>query len=205
MKFSPASGCGKVAGNSQSATWTVPSYRRDLQRDVDLIEEVLRAYGIDKVPGKTRGRFISTSDADRLHDVETFVLRERLIAAGLSEVRTSKLISRSAAVPGKAIELRNPLSEDHVALRPTPDQRFTRSARTQYSRGSRECFHPRNGPRIHPTSRKRGATPRNFALGKWDQHSQLAITGWTQTRLVRSEGCFGMRCSRSVVSVGTIR
>jgi len=111
-------GLGKVAGNSKSATWTVPSYRRDLQRDVDLIEEVLRAYGIDKIPGKTRGRFISTSDADRLHDVETFVLRERLIASGLSEVRTSKLISRSAAVLRKAIELRNPLSEDHVALRP---------------------------------------------------------------------------------------
>ena len=34
-------------------------------------------------------------------------------------MRTSKLISRSAAALSKAIELRNPLSEDHVALRPT--------------------------------------------------------------------------------------
>jgi phenylalanyl-tRNA synthetase beta chain len=66
-----------------------------------------------------RGRFISTSDADRSHDVETLVLRERLTACGLSEVRTSKLISRSAAALSEAIELRNPLSEDHVALRPT--------------------------------------------------------------------------------------
>jgi phenylalanyl-tRNA synthetase beta chain len=38
----------------------------------------------------------------------------------LSEVRTSKLISRSAsAFSERAIELRNPLSEDHVALRPS--------------------------------------------------------------------------------------
>jgi phenylalanyl-tRNA synthetase beta chain len=36
----------------------------------------------------------------------------------LSEVRTSKLISRSACASDEAIELRNPLSEDHVALRP---------------------------------------------------------------------------------------
>jgi phenylalanyl-tRNA synthetase beta chain len=33
-------------------------------------------------------------------------------------VRTSKLISKSAMTSGEAVELRNPLSEDHVALRP---------------------------------------------------------------------------------------
>src|SRR6266481_5435165 len=111
-------GLKKTAGTNQSATWRIPSYRRDLQRDVDLIEEVLRAYGIDKIPGRTRGRFVPTSAADRSHDVETLFLRERLTGSGLSEVRTSKLISRSAMASDKAVELRNPLSEDHVALRP---------------------------------------------------------------------------------------
>src|SRR6476620_3902288 len=111
-------GLSKTAGTNQSATWKIPSYRRDLQRDVDLIEEVLRAYGIDKIPGRTRGRFMPTSAADRSHDVETLFLRDRLTASGLSEVRTSKLISRTAMASEKAIELRNPLSEDHVALRP---------------------------------------------------------------------------------------
>ena len=112
-------GLKKATSTSNAATWKIPSYRRDLRRDVDLIEEVVRAYGIDKIPKRTRGRFTSTSDADRSHDVETFVLRERLTACGLSEVRTSKLISRSAAALSEAVELRNPLSEDHVALRPT--------------------------------------------------------------------------------------
>ena len=111
-------GLRKTAGTNQSATWKIPSYRRDLQRDVDLIEEVLRAYGIDKIPGRTRGRFMPTSAADRSHDVETLFLRHRLTGSGLSEVRTSKLISRSAMASDKAVELRNPLSEDHVALRP---------------------------------------------------------------------------------------
>jgi phenylalanyl-tRNA synthetase beta chain len=111
-------GLRKTAGTSESATWKIPSYRRDLQRDVDLIEEVLRAYGIDKIPGRTRGRFMPTSAADRSHDLETLFLRDRLTASGLSEVRTSKLISRSAMASDKAVELRNPLSEDHVALRP---------------------------------------------------------------------------------------
>src|SRR6266446_1628823 len=111
-------GLRKTAGKSKSATWKIPSYRRDLQRDVDLIEEVLRAYGIDKIPGRTRGRFVDVSDADRSHDLETLFLRNRLAACGLSEVRTSKLISRSASALSEAMELRNPLSEDHVALRP---------------------------------------------------------------------------------------
>jgi phenylalanyl-tRNA synthetase beta chain len=111
-------GLRKIAVTNQSATWKIPSYRRDLLRDVDLIEEVLRAYGIDKIPGRTRGRFMPTSAADRSHDVETLFLRDRLTGSGLSEVRTSKLISRSASALSEAMELRNPLSEDHVALRP---------------------------------------------------------------------------------------
>src|SRR6476660_8669983 len=111
-------GLQKIAGTNQSATWKIPSCRRDLQRDVDLIEEVLRAYGIDKIPGRTRGRFVPTSAADSSHDVETLFLRDRLTGFGLSEVRTSKLISRSAMASNKAVELRNQLSEDHVALRP---------------------------------------------------------------------------------------
>jgi phenylalanyl-tRNA synthetase beta chain len=111
-------GLRKTAGTSESATWKIPSYRRDLRRDVDLIEEVLRAYGIEKIPGRTRGRFMPTSAADRSHDLEQTILRQRLAGSGLSEVRTSKLISRNAMASNEAVELRNPLSEDHVALRP---------------------------------------------------------------------------------------
>jgi phenylalanyl-tRNA synthetase beta chain len=98
------------------STWKIPSYRRDLQRDVDLIEEVVRAYGVGKIAGTDRSRFTPTSVADRSHDLESS-LRERLVARGLSEARTSKLIPRTA-ITENAIELRNPLSEDHVALRP---------------------------------------------------------------------------------------
>jgi phenylalanyl-tRNA synthetase beta chain len=98
--------------------WKIPSYRRDLQRDVDLIEEIVRGYGVDKVPGTDRSRFTVSSAADRSHDLESR-LRERLLAYGLLEVRTSKLIPRRAIAFGEnAITLRNPLSEDHVALRP---------------------------------------------------------------------------------------
>src|SRR5207247_10058726 len=89
----------------------------DLQRDVDLIEEVVRAYGAEKIPGTNRSRFGPSSAADDSHDLGS-AFRERLSAQGLWEVRTSKLIPRSAAAASSAIQLRNPLTEDHVALRP---------------------------------------------------------------------------------------
>src|SRR5216110_428850 len=104
---------------AKTAKWKIPSYRRDLQRDVDLIEEVVRAYGADKIPGTDRNRFTPSSAVDHAHDLESR-MRDRLVTHGLFEVRTSKLISRSTiAFSENAIALRNPLSEDHVALRPS--------------------------------------------------------------------------------------
>jgi phenylalanyl-tRNA synthetase beta chain len=97
--------------------WKIPSYRRDLQREVDLIEEIIRAHGIEKIPSADRSRFTPLSEADRNFDFET-KLRHDLIAIGLTEARTSSLIARSELTKAiGAIELRNPLSEDHVALR----------------------------------------------------------------------------------------
>jgi phenylalanyl-tRNA synthetase beta chain len=109
----------KKTSAAKTTKWKVPSYRRDLQRDVDLIEEVVRAYGAEKIPGTDRSRFTPSSAADDWHDLES-ALRDGLTACGFVEVRTSKLIPRSAtaATTGNAIKLRNPLSEDHVALRP---------------------------------------------------------------------------------------
>jgi phenylalanyl-tRNA synthetase beta chain len=109
----------KKTSAAKTTKWKIPSHRRDLQRDADLIEEVVRAYGAEKIPGTDRSRFTPSSVADRAHDLESR-LRERLVARGLFEARTSKLIPRTAsAFSEAALELRNPLSEDHVALRPS--------------------------------------------------------------------------------------
>jgi phenylalanyl-tRNA synthetase beta chain len=105
----------KARTKTKTSKWKVPSYRRDLQRDVDLIEEIIRANGIDKIPSADRSRFTPLSEADHKYDFETQV-RHELVARGLSEARTSSLIARREITNG-TIELRNALSEDHVALR----------------------------------------------------------------------------------------
>jgi len=112
-------GLKKTGTTKDQTAWCIPSYRSDLQREADLIEEVVRAFGIERVPVRDRSRFTPASEADRTYDCES-VLRQKLVARGLAEVRTSALIPRKAGPFSlSALELRNPLSEDHVALRST--------------------------------------------------------------------------------------
>src|SRR6266700_4194163 len=66
------SGLEKIRGERKngSSKWDIPSYRRDLQRDVDLIEEIVRVYGVDKISGTDRTRFSPSSAADSAYDIE---------------------------------------------------------------------------------------------------------------------------------------
>src|SRR5436189_649534 len=52
---------------AKTTKWKIPSYRRDLQRDADLIEEVVRAYGAENIPGTDRSRYTASSAADHAH------------------------------------------------------------------------------------------------------------------------------------------
>jgi phenylalanyl-tRNA synthetase beta chain len=114
-------GLEKLGATAEQSTWRIPSHRSDLRRDVDLIEEVVRVFGINRIAGADRSRFTSVSTADRRYDFE-MSMRQRLVARGFFEARTSALVGRQSLGTGfvrQATELRNPLSEDHVALRPS--------------------------------------------------------------------------------------
>ncbi|MDQ6808819.1 MAG: phenylalanine--tRNA ligase subunit beta [Verrucomicrobiota bacterium] len=112
-------GLSEVEADEEKAVWKIPSYRGDLRREVDLIEEIVRASGIDQIAGANRSRFTPVSGADRNYDRESR-MRQLLAAQGVSEVRTSALLPRGTSLfRTAAMELRNPLSEDHVALRPS--------------------------------------------------------------------------------------
>ncbi|PYJ51413.1 MAG: phenylalanine--tRNA ligase subunit beta [Verrucomicrobia bacterium] len=114
------SGLEKIRGERKngSSKWDIPSYRRDLQRDVDLIEEIVRVYGVDKISGTDRTRFSPSSAADSAYDIEQKIC-ERLVAIGFNEIRTSVLIpSRYEGFENVMIKIRNPLDEFHVFLRP---------------------------------------------------------------------------------------
>jgi phenylalanyl-tRNA synthetase beta chain len=112
------------AANSLLAAWegTQPSWRADVEREIDLIEEVARVYGLDKFPPRLPA---SRAGAARLphYEAETR-LRERLIGLGYHEVLTiphlaeerNELFRPPDATPAK---LANPLSEEAGVLRST--------------------------------------------------------------------------------------
>ncbi len=98
----------------RDGAWLVPSFRADLTREADLIEEVTRAFGIENIPGSVGGRPVHSSPADAVHDFH-LELRRRLAGQGFFEARTFSLVSQRDAPAGVAI--RNPLLEDQAVLR----------------------------------------------------------------------------------------
>jgi phenylalanyl-tRNA synthetase beta chain len=108
-------------------TWDVPSFRADLQRHIDLVEEVARVHGLANVPSRFLGAFLPASAVDAAYDAD-MVLRRRLAALGLYECQTIKLIADHQlgdALPlrplldGDVIRVKLPLSEDHAVMRPS--------------------------------------------------------------------------------------
>lgn len=109
-------GCG-VRG-ARTLIVQVPGFRPDLTREEDLIEEVARVYGYERIP-QTLPRGETTPG--RLHPALALDrrVREVLTRCGLTEVLTLTLVSREAAAVGAGppIALENPLAADQGALR----------------------------------------------------------------------------------------
>lgn len=108
-------------------TWNVPSFRADLQRHIDLVEEIARVHGLANVPSRFLGAFVPASAIDAAYDAD-MVLRRRLAALGVYECQTIKLIADhqlTDSLPlrplqdGDIIRVKLPLSEDHAVMRPS--------------------------------------------------------------------------------------
>jgi phenylalanyl-tRNA synthetase beta chain len=112
------------AAGSLLAAWqcTQPSWRAEVEREIDLIEEVARVYGLDKFPPRLPA---ARQGATRLQHSEAEArLRERLIGLGYCEILTIPHVAEDRdalfrppdAAPAR---LANPLSEEASVLRST--------------------------------------------------------------------------------------
>ncbi len=104
---------------------TVPTWRADLEREIDLVEEIARIHGLELLPStlppRTEGRGGLTPDQQAVRRIA-----DALVGAGLDEVVTYSFIEpgwmgqlrlepadeRSAPIP-----LTNPLSQDQSVMR----------------------------------------------------------------------------------------
>lgn len=118
-------GFKKLGGNAAAAKFLVPSFRAyDVTREIDLIEEIARINGYDKIsptlPAKAQTPTITLEEKviKRIHEL--------LLSAGLNEIQTSSLIGKPMLDKFKigyddenAVKVLNAPSEDYSMLRQT--------------------------------------------------------------------------------------
>ena len=109
---------------AENAAWQValPSWRLDIEREIDLIEEVARVYGYNRF-ANTLPSFGEGVKALPWAESESAV-RRTLLAAGFHEAIASTFCSAADAAltapqPGQSVPLGNPLSEEAGVLRPS--------------------------------------------------------------------------------------
>jgi phenylalanyl-tRNA synthetase beta chain len=104
----------------EPVTFQIPTFRVDLKREVDLIEEVARLHGVDKIPSTPPRGAMGANAFDATHDVLAEA-RRILSGLGLNEAQGQTLIGNAECRMPNAelVTLANPLSSDMDVLRPS--------------------------------------------------------------------------------------
>lgn len=114
-------GIETIAAGEGRVAVRVPTFRVDLKREVDLIEEIARLYGVDRIPSTAPRGAIGSHPFDAIYD-HLAEVRSVLVAQGLNEACGQTLISDASAklaVGDALVALENPLSSDMNVLRPS--------------------------------------------------------------------------------------
>ncbi len=117
-----ALGCALAPTGEGRYAVTLPSWRLDLEREIDLVEEVARVYGYNRF-ANTLPTF-SGSVVELPHASKHAAVRSLLLAAGYNEAVSSTFCSATdadtfATQPRIAVAMDNPLSEESGMLRPS--------------------------------------------------------------------------------------
>ena len=135
-------GCRIVEHSDAQITAEAPSWRPDLQREVDLIEEVARVRGYDEIPTAVpRVHPSETGTPGLLKTVDA--LRDAAVTAGLYEAINYGFVStddlRKARVSTDAVPLANPLSEERAVMRTSLLPGLTAAAARAQRHGATEA------------------------------------------------------------------
>ena len=115
-----------VNESADGLTLDVPQYRVDVQRDCDVIEDILRIYGYNNVeiPTTLQSSLTHPGETDRSDKLQNIVA-EQLVGEGFNEIMNNSL-TKSAYYDGlvaypaaNAVKLLNPLSNDLNVMRET--------------------------------------------------------------------------------------
>ena len=172
---------------------TVPSFRRDVERVEDLVEDVARHYGYERIPEHMPVEETALASRAPVLEAERMV-RGVLIRAGLTEALTVSLTTPAvldglrlpADHPWRSmVPLRNPLIEDHTHLRTTLLPGLLQAARVNGSRRVTDAQIFELGRTFHPSGTS-VAERRRLALlmtgrvlrGAWNVPPEVAMASY---------------------------
>lgn len=95
-----------------------PTWRLDVEREVDLIEEVARIYGFDRFPNTLPA--FAGAVVEQPHERKDAKLESDLLALGYSQAISITFISRQDAAAfssAQPVEIANPISEEEEVMR----------------------------------------------------------------------------------------
>lgn len=135
-------GCGVSEASEGVLSVEAPTFRPDLEREIDLYEEVLRLYGMDRIPSTLpagRGR-LGVRTKRQVVDAK---LHAALSACGMNETMTYSFAAADDLEKlrmgeeglGQAAELINPMNADQCCMRRTIVPGLLRSVAYNQSRG----------------------------------------------------------------------
>jgi phenylalanyl-tRNA synthetase beta chain len=102
-----------------SATFQIPTHRPDITREVDLIEEVARVHGFDKIPAELPAIRPTREETTR----ESVLARGRAVAIGLGLMEavtygySDEASLAKFGAPAPVVRLKNPLNENQAVMR----------------------------------------------------------------------------------------
>lgn len=112
-----------VKSQKDKAKLRIPSFRNDLSGEIDIIEEVARIYGYDKIP-VTIPNIVEEGSRISSDMAIGKLIRQNLASLGLDEIMTYSLLSKKlldmALLSDKdTIEMKNPLNSEQEMMRPS--------------------------------------------------------------------------------------
>ncbi|MFA6355587.1 MAG: phenylalanine--tRNA ligase subunit beta [Candidatus Omnitrophota bacterium] len=118
-------GLGVKPSGRDTLLVSAPSFRRDLKAEIDLVEEIARIYGYDKIPGTLPRIQLWGKGGQKSRDrIVEEAAREVLVGAGLNEVITYSLrckdpyVQKALNIPDEnVLKVQNPLSSESETLR----------------------------------------------------------------------------------------
>lgn len=128
---------------SDAVVVSVPSWRADITEPIDLVEEVARIHGFDRLDSRVPAN--SKPSAWTEEQIAEKKIKAALTAIGMHEAMTYSMVPRDEAAgmrlspderAAKPIMVMNPLSEDQVAMRTMLLPSLLRVASTNHRRGA---------------------------------------------------------------------